>query len=211
MAIVMMKIKFLQKDPVVYIKTVVNFLDVTIYYCLFIEIVLCTCKFLCIYTAQRAGKLYPFDPLCMTLKYQANWRRNMIGRESSNLWGCWLWRAVAGASAFFSKMNQGFELPLAFWHYFFFLPQVIPLRRKVKKDKEVSNRGKERWQFHWDKSEKISLPASKFKGMLFKGPALGNEWTKCPDKEILAGSWKGQKCLDAFEDSLEKLVRPVIK
>lgn len=46
MAIVMMKIKFLQKDPVVYIKTVVNFLDVTIYYCLFIEIVLCTCKFL---------------------------------------------------------------------------------------------------------------------------------------------------------------------
>ena len=45
MAIVMMKIKFPQ-DTVVYIKTVDNFLEVTIYYCLFIEIVLCTCKLL---------------------------------------------------------------------------------------------------------------------------------------------------------------------
>lgn len=30
----------------------------------------------------------------------------------------------------------------------FFLLQMIPSRRKVKKEEEVSNRGKERWQFH---------------------------------------------------------------
>lgn len=83
---------------------------------------------------------------------------------------------------------------------FFFLPQVIPLRRKVKKEKEVSNRGKERWQFHWDKSDKILLPASESKGMLCKGPTLGNEPAKCPDEDLSVGSWKGQDCLDAFQD-----------
>lgn len=45
---------------------------------------------------------------------------------------------------------------------------MISLRIKIKKEKEVSNRGEERWQFHWDKFKEILLPDSKFKGMLFK-------------------------------------------
>lgn len=117
---------------------------------------------------------------------------------------------MARDNAFFSKVDPGLNFC---WHsdtnFFFF--SFSPLRGKGRKEKEVSNREKEKWQFHWDKSEEILLPSSKSKGMLSTGPALGNEWAKCPDEDLSAGSWKGQNYHDTFEDSLEKQVKVVDK
>lgn len=62
---------------VLYIKTIDNFLEVTRYGIL-TKIVLYICKLLWMYAAHWAEKLYPFAPLPTWLKYQPNWRRNMI-------------------------------------------------------------------------------------------------------------------------------------
>lgn len=144
---------------------------------------------------QEQKKLYSFDPLCVCLEYQANWERNIICRGSSNPWGYDSGELWPEPVQFSVRWIKALNFYLHSDTHLFFLSQVIPLRKKLKKEKEVSNGREGRRQLHWDKSEKMLLPASKCKDKLFKGLAPGNERVKWPDKEILAGSWKGQTIL----------------
>ena len=103
----------------------------------------------------------------------------------------WPWRVVAGASEFFSKMNQGFELLLVFWHSFFFFP---PSGDSFEKKSTVGE-----W-IEKEREGEMVVPLRQiwkdFTACLqvqdnaSKGLALGNEWTKYPDDEILVGFGK---------------------
>lgn len=138
----------------------------------FINVYFYECKLL--FYDQREDKLCPFDLLAICLKYQANWGRDM--QRIIEPVRMWPWRAVAGASEFFSKMNQGFVLPLIFWQPFFFFllllffpPSGDSFEKTSKEGEWIEKEGGREMVVPLDKSEKISLPASKCKVMLLKG------------------------------------------
>ena len=103
----------------------------------------------------------------------------------------WPWRVVAGASEFFSKMNQGFELLLVFWHSFFFFSSFRwflwkeKYSRRMNWEREGRRDGSSLRQIWKDFTACLQVQDNASKGL-----ALGNEWTKYPDDEILVGFGK---------------------
>lgn len=169
------------EDTIFYIKTIDNFLEVTRYKYLhkivFYIFYICLQTFMNVYYLFSRKTLYIWSILCMTkIPSKLRVKHKEVTEE--------LWPETM----YFSVMWIQVWTFAGILTLIFSFSQVIPLRRKGRKEKEVSNRGEEKWQVHWDKSEKILLPSSKSKGTLFKVPALVNEWAKCPDEDLSAGS-----------------------
>ena len=160
----------------------------------FIKVYFYECKLL--FYDQREDKRCPFDLLAICLKYQANWGRDM--QRIIEPVRMWPWRAVAGASEFFSRMNWGVLLPLVFWHSFFFFllllllfpPSGDSFQKKTKEGECIEKEGEREMVVPLGQIWKDFTACLQVQGNASKGLALGNEWIEYPANEILVGFWK---------------------
>lgn len=92
-----------------------------------------------------------------------------------------------------------------------FSPADDSLKKKGKERGRSKQQGEGEMAVPWDKSEKILLPAASPRPCFLKELPSGINEQCPPDEDLSARSWKAQNYLVAFGNTLENLIRLVVK